>query len=209
MSDASPTVRDLVSAIAGRIIAAADELTALDAAIGDADHGLNMRRGFTAVLAALAEKGPLDAAETLKLVGTTLVMTVGGASGPLYGTLFLTLGKALAAHQAAAGAAPDRAAYAAMLNAAIAAVAARGKAAAGDKTLLDVLIPVAAALERGADAATIRATAEAAAEATVPVKALRGRAAFLGERSIGHMDPGARSAAIVVAAVCDVVDGAA
>lgn len=208
MSDANAIVRALIGAIAERIIAAADELTALDAAIGDADHGLNMKRGFAAVRTALAEKAPADAADTLKLVGTTLVMTVGGASGPLYGTLFLTLGKEMAAWQASGGAAPDRAACAAMLNAAIAAVAARGKAAAGDKTLLDVLIPVAAALERGGDTATIRATADAAAEATVPLKALRGRAAFLGDRSIGHMDPGARSAANLVAAVCDLLDGA-
>lgn len=201
MSDAVPTTTALIQTIAARIVAAADELTALDAAIGDADHGLNMRRGFLAVAAALADKPPASDVEALKLTGTTLVMTVGGASGPLYGTLFLTLAKELAAREG--DAVQDRAALATMLAAAIQAVAARGKAAAGDKTLLDVLIPVADALAAGADVATIKAIADAAAEATVPLKALRGRAAFLGDRSIGHMDPGARSAALMVAAVCD------
>ena len=201
MSDAVPTATALIQTIAARIVAAADELTALDAAIGDADHGLNMRRGFLAVAAALADKPPTSDVEALKLTGTTLVMTVGGASGPLYGTLFLTLAKELAAREG--DAVQNRAALAAMLAAAIQAVAARGKAAAGDKTLLDVLIPVADALAAGADVAAIKATADAAAEATVPLKALRGRAAFLGDRSIGHMDPGARSAALMVAAVCD------
>jgi dihydroxyacetone kinase-like protein len=201
MSEAVAAV-PLIAAIARRIVAAADELTALDAAIGDADHGLNMRRGFLAVEAALADKAPASDAEALKLAGTTLVMTVGGASGPLYGTLFLTLGKELAA----AGEAPDRARRAAILDAAVRAVAARGKAAAGDKTLLDVLMPVAAAYADGADAAAIRAAADAAAAATTPMKALRGRAAFLGERSVGHMDPGARSAALMVAAVCEALE---
>lgn len=203
MADAVPTAVPLIDAIADRLVAAADELTALDAAIGDADHGINMRRGFLAVAAALKAKPPASDAEALKLTGTTLVMTVGGASGPLYGTLFLTLGKELAASNEA----PDRARRAAILDAAIAAVAARGKAAAGDKTMLDVLLPVAEAYAAGADATSIAATAARAAEATIPLKALRGRAAFLGERSIGHMDPGARSAAIMVAAVCDSVTG--
>jgi dihydroxyacetone kinase-like protein len=203
MADAVPTAVPLIDAIADRLVAAADELTALDAAIGDADHGINMKRGFLAVAAALKAKAPTSDAEALKLTGTTLVMTVGGASGPLYGTFFLTLGKELATTTEA----PDRARLTAILNAAIAAVAARGKAAAGDKTMLDVLFPVAEAFAGGADAASIAATAAHAAEATVPLKALRGRAAFLGERSIGHMDPGARSAAIMVAAVCDSVKG--
>lgn len=196
-----PIVVAPLLAVANRIVAAADELTALDAAIGDADHGDNMRRGFLAVAAALRDKPPSSNAEALKLVGTTLVMTVGGASGPLYGTFFLTLGKEDAALP------PDaprgRAQRAAILSAAVAAVAARGKATAGDKTLLDVLIPVAAAFAAGADAEHLKATAMASAETTIAMKALRGRAAFLGERSIGHMDPGARSAALMVEAVCD------
>lgn len=183
--------RALIEAMAAAISAHAEELTALDQAIGDGDHGLNMRRGFEAVLAdrdAIAAKPLPDA---LKAVGTTLVMSVGGASGPLYGTLALALGRELSAE-------PDRAGLAAALRAAIVAVKARGKSEFGQKTMLDVLGPVADALESGADPA---AAADAAAEATVPMLAIRGRAAFLGARSIGHMDPGARSSALLVAAL--------
>jgi dihydroxyacetone kinase-like protein len=138
--------------------------------------------------------------EVLTGLGTTLVMKVGGASGPLYGTLLKQLGKHLPADPGL----PD---LLAACDAAVAAVAARGRAEAGCKTLLDVLLPVAAAAHAGAAAPQallerLPEVAEQAAAATVPLRALRGRAAFLGERSIGHMDPGARSAALLIAAAC-------
>ena len=138
----------LVSAVADTIAAHADELTALDQAIGDGDHGLNMKRGFDAVrgeLAAIAAKPLPDA---LKAIGTKLVMTVGGASGPLFGTFFLTLGKELPPE-------PDRAALAAAFAKAVDAVAARGKSQAGQKTMLDVLYPVSRCPRRGQSAVEI------------------------------------------------------
>jgi dihydroxyacetone kinase-like protein len=193
----------LIQSVAGRVIDHADELTALDAAIGDADHGLNMKRGFEAVLAELDAIGSKPLPDALKAVGTTLVMTVGGASGPLFGTLFLALGKSLSAHPTAADA--GRA-----LVAAGEAVKARGKAEPGSKTMLDVLIPVAALAASGtADLASLGRLATQCAQETVPMRATRGRASFLGERSIGHMDPGARSCELMVHAVCDVLAEAA
>jgi dihydroxyacetone kinase-like protein len=192
--------RRLIEAVATAVIGQADELTRLDQAIGDGDHGLNMKRGFEAILAEGASIAAKPLPEALKAVGTTLVMKVGGASGPLYGTLFLALGKELPAEPSAADAARAFAA-------AVEAVKARGKAQAGQKTMLDVLIPIAEALAAGERGAALEARARAAAEATVPMKAIRGRASFLGERSIGHMDPGARSAALMVSAVCGVFGG--
>lgn len=196
------TRRRLIVAVANRVIASADELTDLDRAIGDGDHGTNMRRGFEAVLAAADELSAKSFGESLKGIGTTLVMKVGGASGPLYGTLFLSLGKALADEVS-----PDQMADA--FAAAIDAVKARGKSEAGQKTMLDVFLPVLAVVREGGEgmAARLRATARLAAENTVPMKAIRGRASFLGERSIGHMDPGARSSELIVDAVADVMEG--
>jgi dihydroxyacetone kinase-like protein len=190
----------LIETVAHRVIAHADELTGLDSAIGDADHGINMKRGMEAVLAELPSSATKPLPEMLKTAGLTLVMKVGGASGPLYGTLVMGLGKELPAEPTAADA--GRA-----LTAAIDAVKARGKSEAGQKTMLDVLVPVAERLVAGASFAEIRATAAAAAEATVPMKAIRGRASFLGDRSIGHMDPGARSSLLMIEAVCDVLEG--
>jgi dihydroxyacetone kinase-like protein len=177
-------------------------LTDLDRAIGDGDHGTNMRRGFEAVLAAADELSAKGFGESLKGIGTTLVMKVGGASGPLYGTLFLSLGKALADEVS-----PDQVADA--FAAAIDAVKARGKSEAGQKTMLDVFLPVLAVVREGGEgmAARLRATARLAAANTIPMKAIRGRASFLGERSIGHMDPGARSSELIVDAVADVMEG--
>ncbi|MBB5754315.1 dihydroxyacetone kinase subunit DhaL [Prosthecomicrobium pneumaticum] len=182
--------RALIETVARAVIDHADELTQLDQAIGDGDHGINMKRGLEAVLADLDGLAQKPMPEALKGIGMTLVMKVGGASGPLYGTLAMTLGKELPEPA-------DRAALAKALAAAIEAVKARGKSDVGQKTMLDVLAPVAAALADGGDPA--RAAAEAA-EATVPMRAVRGRASFLGDRSIGHMDPGARSSALIVAA---------
>jgi phosphoenolpyruvate---glycerone phosphotransferase subunit DhaL len=193
----------LIDAVSARIIAAVEELTALESAIGDGDHGFNMERGFKAVLAerdAIAAKPLPDA---LKAIGMKLVSTVGGAAGPLYGTLFMTLGKEMPADPAPAD-------VARALHAAVAALMARGKAEFGQKTMLDVLGPVAAHL--GGDSVSfdsVRAAAKAASESTIAMKATRGRASFLGERSIGHMDPGSRSSAIIIEAVCDALEDSA
>jgi phosphoenolpyruvate---glycerone phosphotransferase subunit DhaL len=139
--------------------------------------------------------------EALKAIGMTLVMKVGGASGPLYGTLFMTLGKELPAEPSVADAARA-------LLAAVEAIKARGKADFNNKTMLDVLGPVAAHLNGGsATFDSLRGLADESAKATIPMKAIRGRAAFLGDRSIGHMDPGARSSQIIITAVCDVLEG--
>jgi phosphoenolpyruvate---glycerone phosphotransferase subunit DhaL len=191
--------RTIVESLARRVIAHADELTQLDQAIGDGDHGLNMKRGFEAVLSELDALSAADTGALFTGVGRTLVMKVGGASGPLYGTLFMQLGKGWPA-------ALDAAALLACCKAAVEAVAARGKSQAGQKTLLDVLIPVVARLEGDPDAAALRAHAAACAQATIPMEAQRGRASFLKERSIGHMDPGARSSQLMIEAVCDVLE---
>ena len=162
----------LVVAAADTIAAHADELTALDQTIGDGDHGLNMKRGFEALRAEADAFAAKPLPEALKAIGTKLVMTVGGASGPLFGTLFLALGKEISAQ-------PDRANLTAAFGKAIEAVAARGKSQIGQKTMLDVLQPVHEALLQGKTAAEIVDTADSAAKATVPMKALRGRASFL------------------------------
>ena len=191
--------RDLIETVALRIIAHADELSALDRAIGDGDHGLNMKRGSEAVLAdldGLAAK-PLPAA--LQGIGMTLLTKVGGAAGPIYGTLFMALGKALPDDPAPGDLAPA-------LAEAIVAVKARGKSDVGQKTMLDVLVPVQVALAEGRDPV---AAAMAGAEATVDMKAVRGRSSFLGERSVGHMDPGARCATLMIVAIAEVLRGQA
>jgi dihydroxyacetone kinase-like protein len=188
--------RRLLEAMAETITQHAEELTAIDAAQGDGDHGLNMSRGFAAVMAKrdaiLAKPVP----EAVQEIGRTLVMTVGGASGAIFGTAFIAAGKSLPDD-------PARADAAAAMEAAVAAVRARGKAEFGHKTMLDVLGPVAQALPHpGADVA---AAAAAGAEATTAMLAVRGRASFLGERSLGVMDAGARSAALIITAICGVL----
>lgn len=192
--------RKLIAAMAEAVVTHAEELTVLDQAIGDGDHGLNMKRGFEAVLAEADAITAKPLPEALKTIGTTLVMKVGGASGPLYGTLFMTLGKELPPE-------PTIADVARALAAAIEAVKARGKSELGQKTMLDVLAPLQAALADGGADLTSRlpAVADEAASATVPLKAIRGRASFLGERSIGHMDPGARSSALLATAICNTI----
>jgi dihydroxyacetone kinase-like protein len=183
----------LVRALAVAVIEHADELTSLDQAIGDGDHGLNMKRGFEAVLATLPALADKPMPEMLKAIGMTLVMKVGGASGPLVGTFFMELGKALPEQ-------PTRADLVAATDKAIDAVKARGRSEAGQKTLLDVLVPVQAIFAAGGNAAAIATEAAKAAERTTPMLAIRGRASFLGERSIGHMDPGSRSASLLIGA---------
>jgi dihydroxyacetone kinase-like protein len=203
----------LVALAAAAIRARAEHLTALDQAIGDGDHGLNMRRGFDALLEQQAELAALPLGQALQKAGMTLVMKVGGASGPLYGSLLMACGKAAPALEL--GRPPDGAALRRMLQAGIAAVMARGKSTAGEKTLLDVLVPVEAALAEGlaagedlpALARRARLAADAAAEATKPLRATKGRASFLGSRSVGHMDPGACSSALLIATLCDFLTG--
>ncbi|MFC8916965.1 dihydroxyacetone kinase subunit DhaL [Streptomyces sp. NPDC047821] len=176
----------------------ADRLTELDSAIGDADHGANLRRGFAAVVAALESEPPGTPGAVLTLAGQRLISTVGGASGPLYGTLLRRTGKALGD---AAEVAPVQLAEA--LRAGVAAVAQLGGAAAGDKTMLDALEPAVEALAESLGA-SFEAAAEAAnqgALATVPMRARKGRASYLGERSVGHQDPGATSSALLIAAL--------
>ncbi len=193
------TLKSVIEAVSDAVIAHTDELTGLDQKIGDGDHGFNMKRGFEAVLADLPAITDLAVGPALKKAGMTLVMKVGGASGPLYGTLFMALGDALPED-------PQRGDYVAAFAAAIDAVKARGKAEAGQKTMLDVLIPVHQVLADGAKGAAVREAASAAAQATIPMQATRGRASFLGERSIGHMDPGARSSEIIITTVLNVLE---
>ncbi|MGZ8631978.1 MAG: dihydroxyacetone kinase subunit DhaL [Actinomycetota bacterium] len=183
-----------------------DYLTELDSAIGDADHGINMNRGFQAVLGKLDAAPPGDVGALFKTVGMTLVSTVGGAGGPLYGTLFLQLGMATAGKGEIT--AED---WSAALAAAVSGVQARGKAEPGDKTMVDALIPArdafTAALADGAELpAALRRSADAAEEgmtATIPLVARKGRASYLGERSAGHQDPGATSSSLLLRTVAD------
>ena len=183
----------------------AEELTELDAAIGDADHGTNMKRGLAAAVEAVGAGGFTAADALLKKVGTTLVSTVGGAAGPLYGTFFLRTGGALSGQDGI-----DARALAAGLEAGIGGIAARGRATTGEKTMLDAWSPALEALRTHPDdlAAGVAAAARAAAEgrdATKSMVATKGRASYLGERSAGHIDPGAASTALLLAALDDVV----
>ncbi|HET7828592.1 MAG TPA: dihydroxyacetone kinase subunit DhaL [Candidatus Limnocylindrales bacterium] len=183
-----------------------EHLTELDSAIGDADHGINMDRGFQAVVAKLPTLPQDDIGALLKGVGMTLMSTVGGASGPLYGSFFLQLGNATAGKSDI-----DVAEFAAAMDNGIARVQGLGKAEAGDKTMLDALFPAQAALHHAADAgenpsAALGAAAEAAEEgmrATIPLVARKGRASYLGDRSAGHQDPGATSTSLLLKAAAD------
>ena len=182
-----------------------DYLVDLDRAIGDGDHGENMDRGFKAAVEALGQAEPASVAEVLKTVAKTLMSTVGGAAGPLYGTAFLR------AFKAAGDGELDAAGVAAIIEGALGGIQARGKATTGEKTMVDAWTPALdaarAAAESGADAvATLQAAAtaaEAGAAATEPLRATKGRASYLGERSIGHLDPGAVSTSLILrAAAC-------
>ena len=185
-----------VRAFAAVIAENKEYLTELDSAIGDADHGINMNRGMQAVLAKLEGDGQPDAGALLKTVGMTLVSTVGGASGPLYGTLFLQMGSSAAGKPELSD--ED---WAAALAAGVAGVQRRGKAELGDKTMIDALVPAVQALrsslaDGSAAGEALHRSAEAAREgmiATIPLVARKGRASYLGERSADHQDPGATS----------------
>jgi dihydroxyacetone kinase-like protein len=175
-----------------------EELTALDSAIGDADHGSNMDRGMTAAVAALEATPPGDPAELLRTVAMTMISKVGGTSGPLYGTLFLRMSGAFGDGSPAA--------FAAAFRAGVDGVVARGKAELGDKTMVDALLPAAEALTAAVAAGeplagALRVAADAAAEgrdSVTPLVARKGRASYLGERSADHVDPGAASAVLLV-----------
>lgn len=190
-----PLTRDWMARVAATIAGQADYLTQLDSAIGDADHGVNMNRGFVAVGEALAGYDATTVGDVLVRVGTTLVSRVGGASGPLYGTAFRAMGKELLEPTV------DTAALAAALRAGLEALQKLGAAVPGDKTIVDAYVPAIEALDAAvraeADFASATLAAAAAAQegmrATIPLQARKGRASYLGPRSVGHQDPGATS----------------
>ena len=178
-----------------------DELTALDQAIGDGDHGLNMRRGALAIQAKLATLESQSLNDALKMMGMTCMSIIGGSSGPVFGTLMVTLSKELRD-------APGPADVAQAVAAGMAALTRLGKAEVGQKTLLDVLDPVQRLLAQGGDdiVARVRQCALDSAQATAAMDAIKGRASFLGERALGHVDPGSRSMALIIGAICDKLD---
>lgn len=198
MTFSQDDTRRFIKAVAGTLIEHAEELSELDSAIGDGDHGNNMRRGMNSVLESIDGLAAKPLPSAVKDAGTQLVMKVGGASGPLYGTLFMTLGKELPEDA-------TRADVARAFRSAIDAVKARGKSDFGQKTMLDVLGPVADALEAGKSPSEISAIATQARANTRDMLALKGRASFLGERSLGHVDPGARSSELIVKALSECV----
>jgi len=200
-----PLAEAWVREFAASVSAGRDELTKLDQAIGDGDHGANLSRGMTAAADVLTGDTPAD---VLKLVGRTLISKVGGASGPLYGTAFRETGKALGDD-----AEVDDATLAAALRAGLDGIVRLGKAEAGDKTMVDAWLPALAAFDAavGSGSSLGDAAAEAAkgaaagTEATIPMQARKGRASYLGPRSVGHQDPGATSSTMLFAALAKVV----
>jgi dihydroxyacetone kinase, phosphoprotein-dependent, L subunit len=199
-----------IELVAARVKEQRDYLTQLDSAIGDADHGVNLDRGFTTVLSKLPSVADKDIGAILKTVGTTLVSTVGGASGPLYGTAFLRAGMALADRFELG---PED--VIAALEAALEGIQTRGKSTRGEKTMIDAIGPAVDALKAahaaGDDYVTALRKAVAACEegmkATTPMLATKGRASYLGERSIGHQDPGATSAFLMAQAMLEIAEG--
>lgn len=201
-----PNIYEAINALVEAVNENREMLTDLDAAIGDADHGINMSRGFEAVKAKLSQGGEEDISAVLKKVGMTLISTVGGASGPLYGTAFL---RAAAAVQGSGPITGEKAAE--MLSSAVQGIKDRGKARQGEKTMLDALEPALEAITEGVKAgkslpdcleAACRAAQEGV-EYTATIKATKGRASYLGERSIGHRDPGAASSYILLRTLAD------
>jgi len=188
----------VIDACTQTLIDHVEELTELDSAIGDGDHGLNMKRGALAIRAKLPDLEAKNLNDALKTMGMTCMSTVGGSSGPVFGTLMVTLGKELPAQPTA----PD---IAKALAAGIAALSRLGKVEVGHKTLLDVLDPVQKVLAAGGDDLLIRVKQCAfdSAQATAAMDAIKGRASFLGDRALGHVDPGSRSMALIIGALCD------
>jgi dihydroxyacetone kinase-like protein len=202
---------DWIESAAAAVAEHREELSELDRRIGDGDHGENLNRGFTAVRAKLAGAPPPEnVGDVLKVVATTLMSTVGGAAGPLYGTAFLRAAKASAEPEV------DADGVAAVLGAALEGIVARGHATTGEKTMVDAWSPAvaaagAAAVAGASPVVVLRAAARAAqdgSDATIPMQATKGRASYLGERSIGHRDPGAESSALILAAAAGAAEGA-
>jgi phosphoenolpyruvate---glycerone phosphotransferase subunit DhaL len=195
-------LKKIIEAATTTLVDHVEELTALDAAIGDGDHGLNMKRGAQAIQAKLGELQGMSLNEALKTMGMTCMSTVGGSSGPVFGTLMVTLGKELPPQ-------PQAADVARALAAGIAALSRLGKVEVGQKTLLDVLDPVQKVLanhaQEGGDdiVSRVRQCAHDSAAATAQMDAIKGRASFLGDRALGHVDPGSRSMALIIDAVCN------
>ena len=203
-----PAMSKLLGDVAVAVRTSADELTELDRAIGDGDHGANLRRGFDAVVTLGPELDAMPVGKALQKAGMTLVMKVGGAAGPLYGSLLMGVGKSLSEEPCSEE--PSRSDLADALQAGVDAVRQRGRSDTGDKTMLDVLVPVCEALRDGVTRSmetsrlldSLAATAGRGLESTRALQARKGRASFLGERSIGHLDPGARSSQLIVETVC-------
>jgi phosphoenolpyruvate---glycerone phosphotransferase subunit DhaL len=194
---------DLIQHATQTLIDHVEELTTLDQAIGDGDHGLNMRRGALAIQAKLAELTGQSLNDALRTMGMTCMSVIGGSSGPVFGTLMVTLSKEL---PPSGPVEPD--ALAAAIDAGIKALTRLGKAEVGQKTLLDVLFPVQQLLAAGDDGsgdivAQVRRCAFDSAQATAQMDAIKGRASFLGDRALGHVDPGSRSMALIIGAICD------
>jgi phosphoenolpyruvate---glycerone phosphotransferase subunit DhaL len=210
VSITSTAVRDWIRAYADEIAEHRAELVKLDTAIGDGDHGTNMDRGMRKAVEKLDGTAGEDIGALLKAVGMALVSSVGGAAGPLYGTLFLQMGMASVGREEL-----DLAGWTAALEAGVKGVQARGKAEPGDKTMIDALVPALEALRAAGDdpsglADALRGSADAAEEgmrATIPLEARRGRASYLGPRSVGHQDPGATSAQLLLAAAAGTFGG--
>jgi dihydroxyacetone kinase-like protein len=206
----SAEVRDWIRAYAAAISEHRAELVKLDTAIGDGDHGTNMERGMRKAVEKVDGTDGDDIGALLKAVGMALVSSVGGAAGPLYGTLFLQMGTACAGREEL-----DLAGWTAALEAGVKGLQARGKAEPGDKTMVDALVPAMEALRAAGDdggglADALRRSADAAEEgmrATIPLEARRGRASYLGPRSVGHQDPGATSAQLLLAVAADTFGG--
>jgi dihydroxyacetone kinase-like protein len=201
----------LIEAVADTIEKNAEEVTQLDQAIGDGDHVVNLQRGIHALKAQSAEIGQTDWVGALQKIGMTLMSTVGGASGSLYGTLFVTMSKSLRDKPV------DRQSFADAFVQGVESVKLRGRADAGEKTMLDVLIPAAQSLQKSAAASEglkesldeIVRTAEAGVEATRNMLATKGRASFLGERTLGHLDAGAKTAQLMISAIAEALASSA
>lgn len=192
------TLQNTIQFATQTLIDHVQELTLLDQAIGDGDHGLNMKRGAEAIQAKLPDMVNASLNEALKTMGKTCVAMVGGSSGPVFGTLLMTLGKELPESPAASD-------FALALRKSIEALTRLGKAEVGQKTLLDVLDPVQKVLAQGGDdlIERVRQCAHDSAAATAHMDATRGRSSFLGDRAKGHVDPGSRSMALIISSVCD------
>jgi len=195
---ATNTTHEMIRRATQTLIDHVDELTALDQAIGDGDHGLNMRRGAQAIQGKMDELAGQSLNDALRTMGMACMSTIGGSSGPVFGTLLVTLGKELPDPPTAQG-------LAQALDAAMQALTRLGKAQVGQKTLLDVLDPVQKLMAQGGEqlAPRVQACALAAADATATMEAIKGRASFLGERALGHVDPGSRSMALIIGAICE------